>query len=450
MEIARLHHATLAGGPNFAPGPWPSENSNERNAQNNHLFTLAISVNFGFWIIALLHEWFVRGLFVVVGGDWARFWGASRAFESVKPAAAYRLPDIASFMQPLVRYARPGSPGIRVGPAPYPPIFMKLFDVFTEPSPPVGFLLWTGFNVLLAAFVARRLAGQFQTNSPWAVTLLFVASFPLMMALVAGQVVVLLLVCVFSAVDDFERGREFRAGIWTGLLILKPQYAIGLVLIYIIKRRVVAASGFAVGAAAIVLGSLVVGGLSGLVAYVRMLMTSYPSLTGGTGIDPNGMIGWRELVLNLFPHLTVGRSLVLVATLSLLTLALLPLIWRGEWNPYDPRFTTQLTATFAATLLVAYHSQPHGAALLLVPGGLVVARRGATPAIRKLLVGSVVVAPLLGAISAFTLGNLSLVGLATSGVLIALLIMIAYSELSNRSGTGLTIALPRRVQTRSV
>jgi hypothetical protein len=168
-------------------------------------------------------------------------------------------------------------------------------------------------------------------------------------------------------------------------------------------------------------------------------MTSYPSLTGGTGIDPNGMIGWRELVLTFFPHVAARPSLVLVATLSLLTLALLPLIWRGEWNPSDPRFAAQMTATFAATLLVAYHSQPHGAALLLVPGGLLVARRGGTPAIRKLLVGAVVAAPLLGAISAFTLGNLSLVGLATSGVLIALLIMLAYSEFSRGNGTGLAL-----------
>jgi Glycosyltransferase family 87 len=317
---------------------------------------------------------------------------------------------------------------------------MRLFDVFTEPSPPTGFLLWTAFNVFLAAFVARRLASQFQTESPWAVTILIIASFPLMMALVAGQVVILLLFCVYFAVADFERGREFRAGIWTGLLILKPQYAIGLVLVYLIKRRTVAASGFAVGAGAIVLGSLAVGGVSGLVAYGRMLMTSYPSLTGGTGIDPNGMIGWRELVLTTFPHLAAGPSLVLVATLSLTTLALLPLIWRGEWNPTGPRFTTQLTATFAATLLVAYHSQPHGAALLLVPGGLVVARRSSSPAVRKLLVGAVVVAPLLGAVSALALGNLSLVGLATTGVLIALLIMLAYDELAEGRGSGLAMA----------
>jgi hypothetical protein len=89
-----------------------------------------------------------------------------------------------------------------------------------------------------------------------------------------------------------------------------------------------------------------------------------------------------------------------------------------------------MTATIAATLLVAYHSQPHGAGLLLVPGGLLIARKSSSPAVRFLLIGAVVAAPVIGAFSAFTLGNLSLVGPATSGVLIALLIMLTRSELT--------------------
>lgn len=439
LESVRIHHAVIT--PTFRPSPqpWFENDRVPGDARNEVWFKLAIVLNLGFWFVAVVHEWLVRGLFVDVGGDWARFWGAARAFDSRKPAAAYRLPDIASYMQPLFQYARPGSAGVRVGPAPYPPIFMKLFDVFTEPAPPVGFLLWTAFNLLLAAFVARRLAGEFDTASPWLVTLFFVGSFPLMLALFAGQVVVLLLVCVFFAMTDFEHGREFRAGVWTGLLILKPQYAICLVLVYLFKRRTVAALGFASGAGAVLIGSIAVGGISGVVAYGRMLLTSYPTFTGNTGIDPNGMIGWRELALTFFPRLATKESLLLVATLSLLTLALLPLIWRGEWKPSDPRFATQMTATFAATLLVAYHSQPHGAALLLVPGGLVLARKSAPPSACRLLAGAVVAAPILGAISAFTRGDLSLVGLTTSGVLILLLLMLAYDALTQARSTGIAI-----------
>src|SRR5690349_20148076 len=84
----------------------------------HHWLVLATIANFGFWSANALHEWFVRGLFGVIGVDWARFWGASRAFHQVGPAAAYKLPEIASFMQPLVQYYRPSERVVRVGPAP--------------------------------------------------------------------------------------------------------------------------------------------------------------------------------------------------------------------------------------------------------------------------------------------------------------------------------------------
>lgn len=384
-----------------------------------------IVLNLAFWFINALHEWFVRGLFVVVGVDWARFWGASRAFSHVSPAAAYRLPEIATFMQPLVQYYQPDVGAVRVGPAPYPPIFLKIFEIFTLPPSPIGFLLWTALNILLAVYVVYRLAKRFPAASRIQVALLMLSTFPLMMAFFVGQMVVLLLVCVMQAVEDFTNGREFRAGLWTGLLVLKPQYAFCLFFVYVIKRRASALAGSAVSAAAIVVGSLAVGGFGGVIAYVRMLFNAYPAYAGGTAIDPRGMIGWRSLVITIFPHLSTISSLLLVGVLSLLTIALLPLIWRGPWDPSSERFLRQLAATLAITLLVAYHSQPHGAALLLVPCALLLAHPNASSAtLRNLLTGAAALMPVIGIVSAFTVGNLSLVSLFISFVLIALVVVL--------------------------
>jgi hypothetical protein len=422
-----------------AQGGWHSlhqSRAEDRKATapgRRRLYALIIAANFGFWLISALHELIVRGLFIVLGGDWARFWGAARAFNETGPRSGYRLAAISAYMQPLDQYTHPSAGGIRPGPSPYPPIFMKLFDVFTLPDPRVGFVLWTALNLALAIYVARTLAGHFPTDSPWLVTLMLTGYFPLMLGLFAGQVVVLLLVCLLQAVTEFERGREFRAGIWCGLLVLKPQYAFCLVLVFLLKRRTAATTGFAVGACAIFAASIAVGGIAGMVAYARMLLTSYPSFTGDTGIDPNGMISWRGVVASLFPGLGTVPSLILVATLSLLTLALLYPIWRGEWDPFSTRFSGQLTATVAATLLVAYHSQNHGAALLLVPGSLIVARASAPRIVRALLVGAMVSAPLLGAASAFTVGSIWLEGIVTSAVMLAVLIAMAFDELSGRT-----------------
>ena len=394
--------------------------------------SLTIIANLVFWLVNGVHELVVRGLFLDLGVDWARFWGAARAFNTIAPSAAYQLPEIASFMQPLVRYARPATAGVRVGPAPYPPIFLEFFGLFTISSPRVGFFLWTALSVGLALVVFHRLAQRFHPASRWPVTLVLLSSFPLMMAFFVGQVVVLLLVCIMQAVTEFERGREFRAGLWTGLLVLKPQYAFCFVLIYAFKRRASALAGFVSGAAMIGLGSFAVGGFGGLIGYARMLVTNYPAYAGGTAIDPRGMIGWRATVLTFLPNLSTHASLALVAGLSMLTVAALPLIWRGPWDPASDRFASQLAATFAVTLLVAYHSQPHGATLLLVPCSLVIARETGHAGIRRLMIAAVGLAPVLGLISVIAVGNLSFVSMAITGVLIALLATYASSEAAER------------------
>jgi hypothetical protein len=390
--------------------------------------SISTAVNFSFWAVAVFHEWIVRGPFIDLGGDWARFWGAAHAFDRVGPGAGYQLSQIARYMQPLARFANPSVGGVRPGPAPYPPVFLKVFELFAAPAPLLGFILWTAFNAALALLVARRLARRFPTDAQWPVTLALFSFFPLMLDLFSGQVVVLLLVCLMAAVSDFEHGHELRAGIWTGLLILKPQYAAILVLVFLLKRRTAAVAGFAIGTAAILLGSVAVGGISGVIAYARMLVTAYPSYTGTTGIDPRGMIGWRGFVATGLPFLGSIPSLFLVVVLTAATVAVLPFIWRGPWDPASPRFARQLTATIAVTLLTAYHSQPHGAALILVPGAIVVARADATKMTRRLLIGIAAGGPVVGFISAIAFGTLWLVGPAASAALAAVIAALAYAE----------------------
>lgn len=398
-------------------------------APHSRRLALIAVANFVFWAVTVAHEWIVRGPFIDLGGDWARFWGAARAFEGVTPRAGYSLPQIARAMQPLARYVNPSAGGIRPGPAPYPPLFLDGFAVLTSASPLVGFALWTVFNAVLALLVARRLAARFRTRSTWSATLALVGFFPLMLTLFAGQIEIALLACLLQAVHAFERGHERRAGFWIGLLLLKPQYAAVLLLILLAKRRVAALTGVAAAATLLLAGSLAAGGGAGVVAYVKMLMTAYPAYNGTTGIDPRGMIGWRGLTATALPFLGARPSLLLVAVLSLATLAPLAIIWRGPWQPASPRFARQVTATVAVTLLIAYHSQPHGAALLLAPGAMVAADSTTPRRLRRLLVGIAAAGPAIGFVSALLFGALWLIGPAASLALVAVVALILQTEL---------------------
>jgi hypothetical protein len=384
---------------------------------------LIILSNLVFWAAHAIHELWVRGLFVVLGGDWASFWGATQAYERIAPVAGYRLSAIAAATHPLSAYTHDGPRGARIGPVPYPPVFLDFFSLFTAPAPIAGYLLWTGASAVVALLVFKRLASRANAKRPWSNALFLLSSFPVMMALFVGQVVSILLVCILLAVLDFQDGHELRGGIWVGLLALKPQYAPCLVLVILMKRRWAALAGIGLGGSAILVGSLITGGMAGVVAYGRELVTAYPSYAGTPGVDPRGQLSWRSMVAMLLPGLGNGWSLALVATLSILTVIALPLLWRGPWNPQSDDFALKFMATLAVTLLVAYQSQPHGAALLLIPGVLVFSQPRARAAFRRLFETAIAVAPWLGLVSALTLGNLWLVSLAITGLLVAVIVM---------------------------
>ena len=390
------------------------------------LLSAGIAINVVFWIIRVAVEWSALGMFYVVGVDWSRFWGAARAFVVAGPSSGYDLNAIAHFMQPFLLYYSDdiSSVALKVGPAPYPPIFLALFAPFTIPPPQIGFLLWTIANLLLAIPVARSLAGYFPLDQRRSVTTLLLLFFPFVMALFVGQMVIILLFAFWKAYGALERGDDFRAGIWLGLLVIKPQYAVVLLAVLLFKRRFWAIGGSVVTGFAVLLSSLLVGGVAGIVAYVRMILVDYPNYSGGLAIDPQSMISWRALVLNLIPNVGKIEGLVLTALLSIVSLAMLAVIWRGAWNPRSPRFANQMFATMIVTLLVAYHSQVHGAVLLMVPGAMIAAGSPSSPFIRKLIVVSIFAPPFATLFSLVVQGNAGMVSLLFLPLMIMALIAV--------------------------
>jgi hypothetical protein len=142
-----------------------------------------------------------------------------------------------------------------------------------------------------------------------------------------------------------------------------------------------------------------------------MLLVDYPNYSGGVAIDPSQMISWRALVLNLLPHVAGDVGLALTGLLSILSLATLPLIWRGAWDPRGPRFAGQMLATIIVTLLVAYHSQLHGAVLLMVPGVIMLAQGTMPDVVRRTLPWIFFGPPFFEGLSLLLFGNRNLVPL---------------------------------------
>lgn len=385
------------------------------------LIALGLVVNALYWLTRVGVEWSIQGLFFRLGVDWSRFWGAARAFVAISPAAAYSLHSIAQEMHPIAAYYgttigvlgishKIGLTQLQVGPAPYPPIFLAFFWLFTLPPAPVGFFLWTLLNGLIGLYVVARLTHRFGQGLSWKVFLPLLSFFPFLTGLHDGQLVNLLLGAFFLGYISLEQNQELRAGLWFGALWLKPQYAPVLFLVLIYKRRWSAVIGMIASGLLIALTSLAVGGPGGIVGYLKMLFTDYPSFTGGVAIDPTQMISWRALVVNVLPNAT-ALGLALTAVLSILSVVILVPIWRGSWVPRSPRFAAQMLATMIVTMLVAYHSQIHGLVLCMVPGAILLAARQAPPSMSLLLPWILFAPPILDGLSIALLGDQNLVSL---------------------------------------
>jgi hypothetical protein len=177
------------------------------------------------------------------------------------------------------------------------------------------------------------------------------ATMPAYYAFYNGQLVCLLLLLFALLFRDLADGRDRRAGIWLGLLLIKPQLLIVPVLLLIWKRRF--RTLLVAGAVDLLLGlvSFAMIGGAGTIDYSRIAVMS---ATGDSSLAffPQTMHNWRGFFLRADIG---GLAAPASAAASLLTILALLWIWRGEWNP-NPG---QLIALIFATLLISPHCHDH-------------------------------------------------------------------------------------------
>ena len=335
----------------------------ERAARSSFLVFAAISVAFYvalFWSVIAAGELFHR-----LGFDWTLFWAQSMALRAGAGAGIYDTAQINLYLQTLAPYYGGPSANLTGWPQPYPPWFAAAMVPFTLPPPPIGFALWLGVSVLAALFLAYRVWQFLPQLGRIGAALAVLAAIPVSWGLFMGQPAVLLAVCVSEMFISFKARRDFRAGLWLSVLLLKPQYALLFGLFILWKQRWHAMAGAVVGGLAFVLLAVFTTGVAGLLRFPAMLgqLSDLRSEVAG----PTLMMNWRAIVLFARPGIHEEVGLILVWALSLLTMLASLLLWRGEWDPEAPTFGPRFCALSVAALVGSYHSHLHGAALLIVP-----------------------------------------------------------------------------------
>jgi hypothetical protein len=363
-------------------------------------------------------------LFGVLGCDYGVLWAASRAVAMGNPIAAYDLDALKTYSAPLAAFSSDATE-IHVLPSPYPPVFFLALSPLTALEPPASLIVWSLVNLVLTVLVVWQLATRY-SRRPLAATVIVTAFlFPLAHTLLLGQVTGLMLFALYRAYRGLEEGREFRAGLWIGTMLVKPQYALVLILVLLFKRRWSALTGVAAVGSLLMATTVAVLGLDGVGAYVASLRSVSGFRAVTPGIHPEYMISWRGLLVNVLPQgVTEAQGLALTLVLSIASLALIPVLWRGAWDPGDSRFAARMLATMVITMLVSFHNHAYGALLLLVPA-LGLAWR---PASRRLLHRVLQAALFTPPIVFFTTGSLVTVGLELLALMLIGLMAICAEE----------------------
>lgn len=357
---------------------------------------ISLCVGIGFvsaiWLAYVWSIWQRTGLFYYVGVDFSMFWAAGRAFLNAGPLAIYDLDHLAVMLEPVQEYYRSGY-DLRVQPVPYPPAFTLLMLPFAVFPPAIGYALWVLANAGCGVYVAREVALRHRLNVYLAVFAVLV-SLPFFTGLYFGQPTGFLLLLCYGMYRSLERGEDFRAGVCLAFLMMKPQLAIGMLAVILLKRRWQALEGVAMIQGIMIVSTFTVVGPRPMVEYVRTVLGYGQGFYEiATPTIAESMVSWRG-ILALYGSFTESSGMIATVALSVLTLALLPLIWRGPWLPAGNRFPLQMLATGIVTMLVGYDMHFHGAVVLIVPALIVVLGKQGPAVVRWVVIYAVFILPL--------------------------------------------------------
>jgi hypothetical protein len=258
-----------------------------------------------------------------------------------------------------------GQPLYQVGDMAYlnPPFFALLLIPLALLPLPIAHGLWSLIALLATAASCRLLLGPSRATAGrrlwlWASLL----SLPVLLGnVVEGQNTCLVLLGVALWYALTQRERPISAGAALGLMLVKPQFALGPIVSLIAGRRWRELAGFA-GAAAMLGGlSLALVGASGVTQYFAVAQDVASWVSRGPFFRSD-MHTLRALLYGLLPSNSAGAVSLLA---SLLVMAL---VARRAWGDARSTISAQ-TASVAVlgSLLAAPYAHTHDLIFLIVP-----------------------------------------------------------------------------------
>lgn len=228
-----------------------------------------------------------------------------------------------------------------------------------------AYLAWGAMNIALWMWFAYLLRPYVPIpKQPFRYLILCFAFFPAWIALFQGQTSFLLLLLFTLVFMSLKRGKDFRAGIFLALGLLRFQIVLPFALMLLLLRKWRVMAGFSLTAGALAAVSVLVAGIAGMRSYILLMLHLVKHAT-----DPLLLVNPRLMptVRGFFGTLLQGR---LPSTWSSTFIAILcvALILLACWQWESHRSLERaFSCALIASILAGFHVYPHDLVLLLLP-----------------------------------------------------------------------------------
>lgn len=243
----------------------------------------------------------------------------------------------------------------------YPPHVALVYWPFSLLSYRLSYIIHTGIMILglLLTLQLIRPMNILVDQHFMPAAALSISFYPIFRAITGGQNTVITMLLIASAWRALEKNREYLAGIFTGLMLYKPQFAIPLIGVYILsgRRRIVLGSGF-IALCIYSVGFLMMGS-DWLVIWLKNAswqIQAYADLDKENAIS---LLGFTEAIIG------VGEpwALMIGYTLTLMTAVGISLLWCNSKMKRNSTALIGITST--CLVLIPPHVIFYDAGLLL-------------------------------------------------------------------------------------
>ena len=311
-----------------------------------------------FWGIILGYAWMAPRVYSFARNGYADFSAFYTAGQILHRGQGHRLYDSAFQTEVQREFSQAAVTRNRALPYLRAPFQALMFLPFTYLTYVRAYQVWIVLCGILVAVTARLLRVRIpalQTFPWWVYYPAYFSFLPIAYGFALGQDCALMLFLLALFTLALREERNFRAGCFLGLALIKFQLVLPLVLILLLKKQFRVLGGFSVMAGCLAAISVWIAGWDGLMAYPAYLLR-LNHVPAAAAIFPGMMPSLRGLVEGWMDPMHSSHVLDLFTAM----LALAVLVWAArQWDTASSRHSRIYLAGVSATLLGAFLAGYH-------------------------------------------------------------------------------------------